>query len=102
MVQLGQAFYSTLTVYSISTGNPSARGRFTSPSLLRTVNAGDGILTVSSIGIGDSLSLRSRLTLIRLALIRKPWSFGVGVSRPHYRYLYLHLLFRALHTTSQS
>ena len=44
--------------------------------------------------------LRSRLTLIRLALIRKPWSIGVGVSRPHYRYLCLHLLFQNLQHTS--
>ena len=47
------------------------------------------------------LVLRSRLTLIRLALIRNPWSYGVGVSRPHYRYLYLHLLFRGLQQGSR-
>ena len=40
--------------------------------------------------------LRPRLTLIRLALIRNPWSFGVRVSHPHYRYLCLHLLFQTL------
>jgi hypothetical protein len=40
--------------------------------------------------------LRPRLTLIRLALIRKPWSSGVRVSHPHYRYLCLHLLFQTL------
>ena len=72
-------------------------------SLLRLpVAAGtsNGILTVSSIGFGSRLILRSRLTLIRLALIRKPWSFGEGVSRPLYRYLYLHLLFRRLQHAS--
>lgn len=52
-----------------------------------------GILTSSSIAYAFRLLLRSRLTLIRLALIRKPWSFGEGVSNPLYRYLYLHLLF---------
>ena len=56
----------------------------------------NGILTVSAIGIAVRLSLRSRLTLIRLALIRNPWSFGGRVSRPPYRYSYLHLLFHAL------
>ena len=61
----------------------------------------NGILTVSAIGLAVRLSLRSRLTLIRLALIRKPWSFGEGVSRPLYRYLYLHLLFRTLQSTSR-
>ena len=68
-------------------------------SLLRphiTLYSSNGILTVSSIGIALRLILRSRLTLIRLALIRKPWSFGGGVSRPPYRYSYLHLLFHAL------
>ena len=60
----------------------------------------NGIFTVSSIGSASRLPLRSRLTLIRLALIRKPWSFGVEVSRLHYRYLYLHLLFRTLQPAS--
>ena len=59
-----------------------------------------GILTGSSIGIAIRLILRPRLTLIRLALIRKPWSFGEGGSRPLYRYLYLHLLFQKLQKKS--
>ena len=68
-------------------------------SLLRprfTPGDSNGIFTVSSIGSASRLPLRSRLTLIRLALIRKPWSFGGRVSRPPYRYSYLHLLFHAL------
>ena len=72
-------------------------------SLLRprfTPGDSNGIFTVSSIGSASRLPLRSRLTLIRLALIRKPWSFGVEVSRLHYRYLYLHLLFRTLQPAS--
>ena len=74
-------------------------------SLLRlpiAAETSNGILTVSSIGFGSRLILRSRLTLIRLALIRKPWSFGEGVSRPLYRYLYLHLLFRRLQRQSSA
>ena len=59
------------------------------------------MLTVSAIGYAFRLSLSSRLNLIRLALIRKPWSCGEGVSRPLYRYLYLHLLFRTLQTPSR-
>ena len=73
-------------------------------SLLRlhiTPNGSNGILTVSAIGIAVRLNLRTRLTLIRLALIRKPWSFGEGVSHPLYRYLYLHLLFHTLQNTSR-
>ena len=72
-------------------------------SLLRlsfAAAAGNGMFTVSSIAFASRLVLRSRLTLIRLALIRKPWSFGEGVSHPLYRYLYLHLLFRRLHSHS--
>ena len=49
------------------------------------------MLTASAIGVASRLSLRARLTLIRLAWIRKPWSYGEGVSRTLYRYLYLHL-----------
>ncbi len=54
------------------------------------------MLTASAIGVASRLSLRARLTLIRLAWIRKPWSYGEGVSRTLYRYLYLHLLFHTL------
>ena len=56
------------------------------------------ILNVSSVALALRLTLRPRLTLIRLALIRNPWSFGERVSHPLYRYLYLHLLFRTLQT----
>ena len=65
-----------------------------------TPTGSTGILTGSAIGLAVRLSLRSRLTLIRLALIRNPWSFGGRVSRLHYRYFYLHLLFRTLQPAS--
>ena len=45
--------------------------------------------------------LRTRLTLIRLALIRNPWTSGVRVSHPHCRYLCLHLPFRTLQPASR-
>lgn len=48
----------------------------------------------AAIGFGSRLILSPRLTLIRLALIRNPWSFGGGASRPPCRYSFLHLLFR--------
>ena len=63
--------------------------------------ASNVILNVSSIGLSLRMSLRSRLTLGRLTLIRKPQSSGEGVSRPLYRYLYLHLLFQTLQHTSR-
>ena len=72
-------------------------------SLLRlhiTPQSSTGILTGSSIGIALRLSLRSRLTLIRLALIRNPWSFGEEVFHLLYRYSYLHLLFHTLQQRS--
>ena len=73
-------------------------------SLLRprvAVRASSGILTASSVGLATRLSLRPRLTLIRLALIRKPWSCGGGGSHPPCRYLYLHLLFQRLQRGSR-
>ena len=74
-------------------------------SLLRlsfTPLGSNGIFTVSSIGFAVRLILRTRLTLIRLALIRNPWSFGEEVSRLLYRYLYLHLLFQTLQHFSRN
>ena len=38
------------------------------------------------IDYGSRPRLRGRLTLLRLALSRKPWVFGVRVFHPHYRY----------------
>ena len=61
----------------------------------------NGILTVSAIGLAIRLNLRTRLTLNRLALFRKPWSCGEGASHPLYRYLYLHLLFHTLQSSSR-
>ncbi len=73
-------------------------------SLLRlrvTRPPGLRILHRMSIGYASRLPLRPRLTLIRLALIRNPWSFGEGVSLPLCRYLFLHLLFRRLQGVSR-
>ena len=74
-------------------------------SLLRlrwdSTYTGCGILTACPSTMASPRGLRSRLTLGRLALPRNPWSFGEGVSRPLCRYLYLHLLFRALHAPSR-
>ena len=61
----------------------------------------DGMLTVSAIGLAFRLILRARLTPGRLTSPGKPWSYGGGESRPPYRYLYLHLLFRTLHDSSR-
>ena len=81
--------------YALQRTIPSVRGPFT-PSSPHRNNCQYRNINLLSIGISFRINLRSRLTLIRLTLIRKPWSFGVRVSRPHYRYLFLHLLFYPL------
>ena len=65
--------------------------------------AGTGILTScpSAAPPLQRVRLRTRLTLIRLALIRNPWTSGVRVSHPHCRYLCLHLLFQTLQQASR-
>ena len=94
-----RAFDYGPNTYTLQPGIPSPGGPFITPSLLHPYR-GYGNINPSSIGIPSRVILRARLTLIRLALIRKPWSIGVGVSRPHYRYLCLHLLFQKLQDTS--
>ncbi len=54
-----------------------------------------------SICLAFRLIIRPRLTLIRLALIRNPWSFGGGASNTPYRYSFLHLLFHPLQPPSR-
>ena len=81
--------------YSLQRGIPSPRGPVTSPSLRRN-HARCWNVDQLSIGLALRLILRPRLTLNRLSLFRKPWSSGVRVSHPHYRYLCLHLLFQKL------
>ena len=82
--------------YTLQRTIPSVRRPVTLSSPHRS---GRGYRNINRLSIGFPLRvhLRPRLTLIRLALIRKPWSIGVRVSHPHYRYLCLHLLFRTLH-----
>ena len=86
--------------YTLQRTIPSVRGSSTSPSLLR-ITVGCWNINQLSIGYAFRLRLRSRLTLNRLSLFRKPWSSGVRVSHPHYRYLCLHLLFRTLQHPSR-
>ena len=87
--------------YGLQRAIPSARGSFTSPSLLR-FPAGCWNVNQLSIGLAFRLILRPRLTLNRLSLFRNPWSSGVRVSHPHYRYICLHLLFHTLQPSSRT
>lgn len=78
---------------------PSALRHLVTPSL--SLYSGCRNVDLLAIGFPFRVLLRARLTLIRLTLIRNPWSCGVEVSHPHYRYLCLHLLFHALHIILQ-
>ena len=69
-------------------------------SLLRSYKGSRNINRMS-FGAPFRVVLRPRLTPVRLTLTGNPWSCGVNVSRIHYRYLCLHLLFRMLQSTSQ-
>ena len=60
---------STSTLFNRLFRQPAA---LSLPRLRIALIVSDGILTVSSIGGPQRVSLRTRLTLIRLALIRKP------------------------------
>ena len=86
--------------YTLQRTLPSVRGSFTPPSLLRTT-AGCWNVDQLSIAFALRLMLRPRLTLNRLSLFRKPWSFGEKVSHLLYRYLCLHLLFQTLQHASR-
>ena len=67
-----------------------------------TLEAGCGLFTACPSKLSLRMSLRPRLTLNRLALFRNPWSYGGRVSRPPYRYLFPHLLLKALHRPSRN
>ena len=86
--------------YTIQRAIPSARGAFTPLSPHRSRRRGRNVDRLS-IGCGFRLRLRSRLTLIRLTLIRNPWAIGGRGLYPPYRYLCLQLLFHKLHRPSQ-
>ena len=88
--------------FALQPAIPSAGGGSGPPSPLRSQRVYGNINPSPIEKTSKRLaSLRSRLTLIRLALIRKPWSSGVGVSRPHCRYSCLHLPYTALHRISR-
>lgn len=89
----GFAYHSY--TYTLQRTIPSVRGSVTTPSPHRSYKKYWNINQLS-IGFPIRVHLRTRLTLIRLALIRKPCSFGGQVSRLPYRYLCLHLLFQKI------
>ena len=80
---------------------PSVGGSVT-PGSRRILHCGVRNLYRIAIRSPSRVSVRSRLTLIRLALFRNPWAFGARVSLARCRYSCLHLLFRTLQGTSRN
>jgi hypothetical protein len=69
---------------------------------LRHIPAGGGMLTPFPSATAFALALGARLTLRGLTLRRNPWTFGVRVSHPHYRYSCQHSHFRCLQQHSRA
>ena len=65
--------------YTLQRAIPSARGRVTPRSRL-CLHGGRQNLNWLPITLPSRVTLRPRLTLIRLTLFRKPWVFGVDIS----------------------
>ena len=86
---------TSVSTYAFQPTIPSVGITYAPSSLHRSIYQYRNINRLS-IECTFRLPLRSRLTLIRLTLIRNPWSCGGRVSRPPYRYLCLHLLFHTL------
>ena len=65
--------------YALQRAIPSARGRVT-PRSRPCLHGGRQNLNWLPITLPSRVTLRPRLTLIRLTLFRKPWVFGVDIS----------------------
>ena len=78
--------------YTLEAGQPTPAWSFTSASPHRVfiVLNRYGNINPFSIAYAVRPRLRTRLTLSGLTLLRKPWVFGVRVSRPHSRYSFRH------------
>ena len=68
---------------------------------LRHAPAGGGMLTPFPSATALALALGARLTLRGLTLRRNPWTFGVRVSHPHWRYSCQHSHFGCLQHRSR-
>ena len=84
--------------YVLQRAIPSARGGVT-PRSLRSLHGMYRIINLFSITFPLRVPLRSRLTLIRLTLFRKPWAFGVCVST-HIVVNYAYIFFSSRSSTS--
>ena len=93
----GPADLPTEPAYGLKPGHPTPGW----PTLLRHPFAQTPVrwcrnINLLSITYAFRPRLRNRLTLSRLPLPRKPWTFGEWVSHPFYRYSCLHNHFQGL------
>ena len=86
--------------YAVQPPVPSEGGSVT-PGSRGRLHGGLRNLHRIAIRFPSRVPVRSRLTLIRLALFRKPWAFGARVSLARCRYSCLHFLFAPLQRTSR-
>ena len=96
----GADFPAPLSAYALQPAIPSAGGGVTPASPRRSCRQCRNIHRLS-ICLAFRLIIRDRLTPGRLTSPGNPWPCGGGGSRPPYRYLCLHLLFRTLHPPSR-
>ena len=86
--------------YGLQPGIPSPGGSVT-PRSRGTLHGGYRNLDRLYITFPSRVPLSPRLTLIRLALFRKPWACGARFSLARCRYSCLHFLFRTLQNVSR-
>ena len=101
--RLDSADLPTPPAYMLKPAIPTAGRPFTtaSPLTVKRILTGTGIFNLFAIAYAFRPRLRIRLTLSRLALLRKPWVFGDTVFHSVYRYLCLHILFCTLQHASR-
>ena len=93
----GRTDFPVLPAYGLKPGHPTPGW----PTLLRHPFAQTPVrwcrnINLLSITYAFRPRLRNRLTLSRLPLPRKPWTYGEWVSHPFYRYSCLHNRFQGL------
>ena len=79
------------------TAHPPAQSDKGKLDLRSVTSSWPGTINPVPIDYASRPRLRGRLTLLRLALSRNPWTFGEGVSHPLCRYSCHHSHWRSLH-----
>jgi hypothetical protein len=91
------------SAYVLEPGIPTpGRPALPRPPFSQTMSRRYGNIDPFSIAYAFRPRLRDRLTLRRLALLRKPWACGERVFHPLYRYSCQHNPFRPVHASFRS